>query len=142
MHIYQLRSFGSRVRASELLARPPAYGWLQYKQTPLDSYGQRWEAHLLTAQGGKPLLPPLFWARLRRVDGVMHLVGREDCGRQTKKASPAWKRQSWMCAADLTLAAPMLERLCEAEQKTLPDDFDDDEVTMLFRALQENHHDD
>lgn len=114
MHVYLLRSNGFRVSARDLITRPPARGWLQYKQVPLDDYGLRWEAHLLTAAGGQPLLRPLHWARLRRVDGVMHLTGREDCGRGSKKASPLWRPQSWMCALDTADAVPLLQRMQDA----------------------------
>ncbi len=135
IYVYVLRSSGTRVRVRQLLERQPTRGWLQYKQVPLDDYGPRWEAHLLTEAGGKSLLRPLNWARLRRVEGVMHLVGREDCGRGSKKSTPLWRPQSWMCAADPADAGPFLERL-QAEEAKRPynpldeDDFDDPPIPL------------
>ncbi len=125
-HVYVLRNGGKRVASTDLLEQQPVRGWLQYKQVPLDDLGPRWEAHLLTMAGGKPLLRPLNWARLRRVEGVMHLVGREDCGRQSKKASPAWRRQSWMCAFDPADARPFLQRMAAAAAARPYDPLEDD----------------
>lgn len=128
IHVYVLRSSGKRARPRELLERQPVRGWLQYKQAPLDDYGPRWEAHLLEAAGGQPLLRSLHWARLRHVEGVMHLVGREDAGRQTKKSSPLWQRQSWMCALNPADARPFLLRMvaaAAAHYDPLEDDRDD-----------------
>lgn len=112
--------------ARDLLARQPMLGWLVYQQVPLDDYGVRWEAHLLEDRGGKPLLLSLQWARLRRVDGVMHLVGREDCGRRSKKASPVWRPQSWMCAFDPTDAQPLLQRMQVAAAAAPYNPFEDE----------------
>ena len=125
IHVYLLRSSGRRVPVRELIARPPTHGWLQYQQVPLDDYGVRWEAHLLGGRGGKPVLPSLHWARVRRMDGVMHLVGRENCGRASKKATPIWRLQSWMCVFDPADAQPMLERLQRAARAST-DPFDEE----------------
>lgn len=121
-----MRNNGRRVPARELSARPPVRGWLQYKETTIDTYSPRWEAQLLEAQGGRSVIPTLYWARFRRIEGVMHLVGREDCGRGGKKASPLWRPQSWMCAFDPADAAPMLERLRLAALSAPYDPFEDD----------------
>lgn len=56
----------------------------------------------------------------------MHLVGREDCGRGSKKSTPLWRPQSWMCAFDPADAAPMLERLRVAALSAPYDPFEDD----------------
>ncbi len=63
-------------------------GWLVYQQVPLDDYGVRWEAHLLEDRGGKPLLLSLQWARLRRVDGVMHLCRSGRLRAEIEKSVP------------------------------------------------------
>ncbi len=109
--------------------RTPARGWLEFKRSPLDSYGARWEAHLLDRQGGKDVIPPIRYARLHRVDGVMHIIGREEGGRpNTKAASVPWK-QSWLCALDPADALPFLERVrvVRATGFSPEDDFSDDD---------------
>lgn len=126
IYVYVLRSSGTRVRVRDLLDRQPTRGWLQYKQVPLDDYGLRWEAHLLTEAGGKSLLRPLDRARVRRVEGVMHLVGREDCGRGSKKATPLWRPQSWMCALAPADAEPLLQRMQAATAAAPYNPFEDE----------------
>ncbi len=57
----------------------------------------------------------------------MHLVGREDCGRGSKKSTPLWRPQSWMCAADPADAEPFLQRLLAEEAKRPYNPLDEDD---------------
>jgi len=66
---------------------------------------------LLDRTGGKDLIPPLYYARLVRIGGVMHLAGRERAGRGNTKASTRPVGQSWLCALDRADALPLLERV-------------------------------
>jgi hypothetical protein len=109
--VYRMRSWGSRIAGSDPALRKPVHGWLEFKRTPLDSYGPRMEAHLLDRQGGRDLIPPLRYAQIRRVNGVMHIVGREEGGRGSTKASSRPLAQSWLCALDPADALPLLGRV-------------------------------
>jgi hypothetical protein len=109
-------------------------GWLEFKRSPLDSYGPRWEAHLLDQQGGRDIIPPMRYARLHRLDGVMHLVGQEEGGRKNTKASSRPWKQSWLCALDAADAQPLLERVhvtCATGFSAEGDFADDDPFAQL-----------
>lgn len=110
--VYRMRERGQRLAGRSLTLRNGSVsGWLEYRPTPLDSYGPRMEAHLLDGLGGKDLIPPLYRAQLRRVAGVMHLVGWERLSRGTQKAKAEDMRQSWLCAASQADAVPFLNRV-------------------------------
>ena len=76
-----MRSNGHRLAGPDLSQQVPAHGWLEFKRSPIDSYGPRMEAHLLDRPGGKDLILPLHYARMACVDGVMHFTGHERVGR-------------------------------------------------------------
>ena len=128
-HIYRMRIDGHRLAGADPRLRQPAYGWLQFKRSPLDSYGPRQEAHLLDKPGGKDLILPLYYARLARIDGVMHLTGQERIGRNATKASSRRVNQSWLCALDPADALPLLSRvhITSATGFGPESDFDDDD---------------
>ncbi len=112
LYVYRMRHGGARVAGSDPALRRAAYGWLEFARSPLDSYGPRWEAHLRIERGGhEDAIPPLHYARVLRVDGVMHLIGRENLGRGNTKAKPVWKQQSWLCAIDPAHAMPLLDKV-------------------------------
>lgn len=110
-YIFRMRAAGHRLAGKDLSQQVPAHGWLEFKRSPLDSYGPRMEAHLLDKRGGKDLLLPLYYARLARIDGVMHLAGQERIGRTNTKASSRRVNQSWLCAQEPADALPLLTRV-------------------------------
>ena len=109
--VYRMRADGHRLAGRHPALRKGVRGWLEYRPTPLDSYGPRMEAHLLDRQGGKDLVPPLYRAQLRRVAGVMHLAGWERLSRGTQKAKATDERQSWLCAVNPADAESLLGRV-------------------------------
>lgn len=111
-YVYLMRSNGVPRDGNDPMLHEPVCGWLEYVKSPPDSLGPRMQAHLRDGRGGAHLLKPLQWARLRRIDGgVLHLTGREECGRPNTKAKSELRRQSWLCAADPAEAAPLLARV-------------------------------
>lgn len=104
----------------------PAQGWLFFARSPLDSYGPRMEAHLLDQQGGKDLIPPLYYARLVRMDGVMHLSGHERIGRNNTKSNTRPAAQSWLCAMSPSDALPLLRKVRVSSATGFTDDDDED----------------
>lgn len=106
-----MRSNGHRLAGPDLSQQVPTHGWLEFKRSPIDSYGPRMEAHLLDQRGGKDLILPLHYARLARVDGVMHFTGHERVGRTNTKASTRRVAQSWLCALNPADALPLLARV-------------------------------
>lgn len=110
MHIFRMRSGGYRLPGSSILGSGVS-GWLDYRQSPPDDYGPRWEAHLRATPGGPDLLVPLLWAKVRRIDGVLHLAGREECGRRNTKAKSELRHQSWLCAINAEDAEPLIARI-------------------------------
>lgn len=132
-HVYRLRSGGHRIAGTDPSLFQGVEGWLEYRRSPLDSYGPRMEAHLLDRTGSKDLIPPLFYARLVRIGGVMHLAGRERVGRGNTKASTRPVGQSWLCALDPAEALSLLERVRvhRASGFSPDDDFDDDPYAPL-----------
>lgn len=133
MHIYRLRSGGLRIAGSDPELRNGVYGWVEFKRSPLDSYGPRMEAHLLDRTNGKDLIRPLYYARLRRIDGVMHLAGREREGRNNTKANTRPVSQSWLCAFDPADALPLLAKIhVHSPAGFSPDEeYDDDPFAPL-----------
>lgn len=106
-----MRSNGIRLAGTSPELRSFVRGWLEFKRTPEDSYGPRMEAHLLNQRGGKDLIRPLYYARLLRIDGVMHLAGKEREGRANTKASTRPVNQSWLCATDPADGLQILDRV-------------------------------
>lgn len=124
-----MRSNGRRLAGADLSQQQPVQGWLEFKRSPLDSYGPRMEAHLLDRRGGKDLILPLYYARLARIDGVMHLAGQERIGRSNTKASTQRVNQSWLCAVNPADALPLLERVyvVKASGFSAENDLDDED---------------
>lgn len=122
-----MRSNGRRLAGADLHEQQPVQGWLEFKRSPLDSYGPRMEAHLLDQRGGKDLVLPLYYARLARIDGVMHLAGQERVGRSNTKANTRRVNQSWLCAMDPADALPLLERVYVVKASGFSVDGDQDE---------------
>ncbi|MDR6216210.1 hypothetical protein QE399_003899 [Paracidovorax wautersii] len=110
MHIFRIRSGGYRASRTSIWQSSVA-GWLDYRMSLPDDYGPRWEAHLRAAPGGRDLITPLQWARIRRIDGVLHLAGREECGRPNTKAKSDLQPQSWLCALTPGDAEPLIARI-------------------------------
>ncbi|RYH67815.1 MAG: hypothetical protein EON54_03745 [Alcaligenaceae bacterium] len=112
MHIYRMRVRGE-LASRDVILKLAASGWLDFRRVPPGAYGPSFEARLLDSRGGRDRLPPLYWARILRIDGVLHLVGKEDCGRPNIKARPDMRYQSWLCASDPAAAAPFIARVKE-----------------------------
>ena len=129
MYVYRMRTGGHRRAGADPALRAGVRGWLVFQRAPLDDYGPRWEAHLLNTQGGKDLIPPLRRAQLRRIDGVMQIVGSEEGGRPNTKAKSVPLKQTWLCALDPADAEPLLARvrLTSASGFSAEDDFADDD---------------
>ncbi len=112
LHVFRMRSSGHRLPSSDPGLRRGVAGMLTYKQSPLDDHGPRWEAHLINPESGKALLLPLYWARLKRIEGgIIHLAGIEEGGRQNTKAKPMRYKQSWLCALNPADALPLLAKV-------------------------------
>lgn len=90
---------GRRRAPSDLRADPGIAGLLYFGPVPIDDYGHRMEARLLDRPGGKDLILPLQFAQILRIQGVMHLTGKEYFGRGLKSKVQVWN-QSWMCCHD------------------------------------------
>lgn len=91
-------------------ADPGIAGLLYFGPVPLDDYGHRMEARLLDRPGGKDLILPLQFAQIRRIQGVMHLAGKEYYGRGPKSRVQVWG-QSWMCCHDIADAQQLLAKV-------------------------------
>lgn len=105
-----MRERGHRRSPTDLRQESGTKGWLYFGPVPLDDYGQRMEARLLNAHGGTDLILPLQYAQVRRMEGVMHITGKEHYGRGSKGRVEVW-RQSWMCAHDPQEAQALLHRV-------------------------------
>lgn len=129
IYLYRMRSGGHRIAGANPALRQAVRGWLHFARTPLDDYGPRFEAHLLDSKGGKDLVPPLRYAQLRRVDGVMQIVGREEGGRKNTKVKSVPLKQSWLCALEPADAEPLLARVrvVSATGFSAEDDFAEDD---------------
>ena len=126
MHIYPIRSYGNRL-PSEFIRQHKAYGWLDFRQIKTATH-LRGEARLLDVKGGRDLIAPLQWARVRRVDGVLHLAGKQDYGRPNLKAKPVWRSQSWLCAYTQEDAEEFLARMVFDQRVSLIASFFPDDV--------------
>jgi hypothetical protein len=110
LHVFRMRQGGQRRAGSDPALRVSVLGWLEFVRS--DGEGPpAWEAHLRSDRGGHDIIPPIYYAHLRRVDGVMHLVGREEIGRPNPKAKVRLVAQSWLCAIDPAEALPLLRRV-------------------------------
>lgn len=123
--VFRMRERGQR-RSSSIRSDPGTRGWLHFDRVPLDDYGPRMEARLLTEHGGADLILPLQYAAIRRVSGVMHIVGKEYFSRSTKGKVEVW-RQSWMCATDLEHAHQLLDRVENRGLAAIFPDYEDDD---------------
>lgn len=77
-----------------------------------DDYGRRTVARLVAGHGShEDVIPPLQRAQIRRIDGVMHLVGVERVGYDGRHERGPKYQQSWLCAADEALSLATLDRV-------------------------------
>jgi hypothetical protein len=125
-----MRSRGQRIAGYTLRAAPGVSGWLVLQPHVLDGTEVGMVARLHRAPGGPEILVPLHHARVRRVDGVMHLIGTELVSRSTKGTPARWP-QSWLCALHPADARPLLARVYvgsatgwDAEHDDLPEPAD------------------
>lgn len=110
--LYRLRDAGVRRAANDPAMRHGIPGWLEFGRSIRHrSRGPSWEAHLRSGRGGQDLVMPLYNSRLAHADGVLHIVGYEDHGRQNTKASPVYLQQSWLVAFDPLDALLYLDRI-------------------------------
>lgn len=130
-----MRRLGQRIAGADPVLRKPAHGWLEFVRIPSDSYGTRWEARLLHTRGGDDMIPPLSWARVLRIEGVMHLAGIEENARKSTKAQSQPERQSWLCANSPADALPILGRVQLPDPLAFSpeDDFKEDEPFGIFQ---------
>lgn len=105
-----MRSRDQRVAGCVLRQQPGTPGWLRIEPDVLDGHERGLRARLLDHRGGKDVILPLYGARLRRVDGVMHIIGTELMPK-SRKGRPWEYRQSWLCATDPADAREFLERV-------------------------------
>lgn len=108
--------------------RTPTYGQLYFGPTPLDDYGPRMQARLLD-QAGADLLSPLQFAKIARIEGVMHITGLEYYLRG-RKGTPNKHKQSWLCALQPADALPFLDRIHVPDVGGFGVDDLDDELTI------------
>jgi len=113
MHVwvYRMRENGLRKAGSDPRLRRGVEGWLDFCRSRLDTQQPSWEAHLRDGRGGRDLVQPLYRARLLRVDGVLHLAGKEFQGRQTQKAKSWPTPQSWLVALDPLDGLRLIEKI-------------------------------
>lgn len=107
--VYRMRERGLRRQPRALLNDPGTTGQLYFGSVPLDDYGVRMEARLITPDG-QDLILPLQYAQIRRIQGVIHIVGREYYGRRTKSKVLIWK-QSWMCTNEPQEARKLFQKV-------------------------------
>lgn len=74
--VYSMRDRGLRRQPRDLLNDLGTTGQLYFGPVPLDDYGLRMEARLITPEG-QDLILPLQYAQIRRIQGVIHIVGKE-----------------------------------------------------------------
>lgn len=127
---WQMRSRGSRVPGLTLRRTPGTSGWLAFIPDILDGHERGMRAQLLAGRGGRDLLHPLRDARIRRLDGVIHITGHELVARTTKGKAERWA-QSWLCVLDPADAAPILARVF-VDVFGFSDETDDDEPPPNF----------
>lgn len=104
-----MRSMGRRLSGSDPELRKSTHGSLTFGPTPLDDYGPRQQARLLDGDGAD-LIHPLQFARILRMDGVIHIAGIEYCLRG-RKGSPRKHKQSWLVCRSPEDAEPILSKL-------------------------------
>lgn len=109
--VYRMRDRGTRYDARNPALRKGVKGWLRFLHVS-DDYGRRTVAQLVAGQGShEDLIPPLQDAQIRRIDGVMHLVGVEKVGYDGRHERGARFKQSWLCAGDEAQALAFLDRV-------------------------------
>lgn len=104
-----MRSRGIRRKGNDRALRESVKGWLYFGPTPLDDFGPRMQARLL-GPDHSDLILPLQYAHIKRIEGVMHIVGVEYYLRGRKGTPERWK-QSWLCAFEPSDATPFLDKL-------------------------------
>lgn len=104
-----MRAQGRRVPKFSPDQMKGVLGHLYFGPTPLDDFGPRMQARLLD-RAGEDLILPLHYAKIARIDGVMHIAGIEYYLRGRKGSPERWK-QSWLCAHRPEDAWPILERV-------------------------------
>lgn len=109
LYVYRLRSMGRRIHGNDSRLREPVRGQLYFGPTPLDDFGPRMQARLIRPDGDDLILP-LQFAKIARVEGVMHITGIEYYLRGRKGSPERWK-QSWLCASQAEDATPFLDRI-------------------------------
>lgn len=133
LYVYSLRSNGRRLPGSEQRLREPARGSLYFGPTPLDDYGPRMQARLLDPSGAD-LISPLQFAKIARVEGVMHITGIEYYLRG-RKGSPQRYKQSWLCACRPEDALTFLDRIHVPDYTGFGSDTDDDVSPLNLDAI-------
>lgn len=118
-----MRSRGIRRTHNDRALRAGVKGWLYFGPTPLDDFGPRMQARLL-GPDRNDLILPLQYARILRIEGVMHIAGVEYYLRGRKGSPERWK-QSWLCAHDPNDAFPILDRIKAVSATGFEDDPDD-----------------
>lgn len=104
-----MRSRGRRIPGNESQLRESVAGHLYFGPTPLDDFGPRMQARLVDQQGEDVILP-LHYAKILRVDGVMHICGIEYYLRGRKGSPERWK-QSWLCTRKPEDALAILDKV-------------------------------
>lgn len=127
-HVFQIRSGGLRRHSTDPHLRKSVQGWLYFGPTPLDDYGPRMQARLLGPDKADLILP-LQYARILRMDGVVHIAGVEYYLRGRKGTPERWK-QSWLCAHDPLEALPILDRIKTVSVTGFDDDPPEPEITL------------
>jgi hypothetical protein len=122
--VYRMRERGLRRQPRDLLNDLGTTGQLYFGPVPLDDYGLRMEARLITPKG-QDLILPLQYAQIRRIQGVIHIVGKEYYGRRTKSKVVVW-RQSWMCTNEPQEAHKLLSRVQASGMAVIFGDDDED----------------
>lgn len=69
------------------------------------------EAHLRQGRGGVDLITPLLYARVAKLDGMLHLQGYEVIARKATKSRSSKYPQSWLCALETAEAEKALQQL-------------------------------
>lgn len=109
--VYRMRQRGTRYDARNPALRQGVNGWLRFLHVS-DDYGRRTVAQLVAGQGShEDLIPPLQGVQIRRIDGVMHLVGLEKVGSDGRHERGHRFKQSWLCATDEAQALTFLDRV-------------------------------
>lgn len=122
VQVYRMRHEGKRLYRDSRLLTEGAVGWLAFR---MDENSRTMHAHLfVNATSVSEVLPPLWRARILRIEGAIHIVGTEYIGRRSTKARAEAYRQSWLCATSAEAALRLLDRVpaCDPDSDQLDDD--------------------